>query len=251
MKIIFLPWQYWEVWGLNFLWGFFGYFFCSQCLEVGTAEVFGRCGIFAASTTLTPCSKAPNCSKIAQNSNFPNSKIAQNPYFPNSKSAQNSNLHFCSNQIIWLPSFQKDSASNSKLSRFKGFCFLEPSWLQQSDFWRNTFLVLVAFQLLGVIERQRCKKRQIWQIYLCDFSQDSANLLYHALRCQDWNIVINSVLGLCYYHYGHIINTMVIWIQMQEETFRQKYVILLDRCFKLSVYFNLQENTFFRQRQVI
>ena len=107
--------------------------------KVGTAEVFGRCGIFAASTTLTDCSKAPNCSKIAQNSNFSNSKTAQNSNSPNSKIAQNSEFrifYFCINQIILLPSFQKDLPSNSKLSRFKGFCFRERRW-DESDFWKT------------------------------------------------------------------------------------------------------------------
>ena len=46
---------------------------------------------------------------------------------------------FVSNYLT--PLILQRLVSNSKLSRFKGFCFLEASWHQQSDFWRNTFLV--------------------------------------------------------------------------------------------------------------
>ena len=70
---------------------FFWRWGCSQCLEVGTAEVFGRCGIFAASTTLTT---APAPRPSSQNY----SKIAQRPH-------SNYHLfHFCTKLIFWLHS---------------------------------------------------------------------------------------------------------------------------------------------------
>ena len=47
--------------------------------------------------------------------------------------------------------------------------------------------------------RQRCKKRQIWQIYLCYFFQGGANFL--------------TMLGLCYQHCGHSTDRKIISIQ--------------------------------------
>ena len=105
-------------------------------------KVRNLCGIHN-----THCSSAsPNYSKIAQNSNC-------------------LLLHFCSKQIIWLPS-AKDLASNSKLSRFEGFCFLETSW-PQSDFWKTN---------------SEWEKRRMVCVWIFWKNQDSSSTI--------WNLVL-------------------------------------------------------------
>ena len=84
---------------------------------------------------------------------------------------------------------------------------------QHLDYWARSNPsqegegVILVIDIVLVTAEQRCKKWQIWQMYLCYSFQSGATFV---VQCTDRNRKVNIVLSdLCYQHSGHSTDLIV------------------------------------------